>query len=379
MTRSAGKILTTIWHDPDFVALRRDEQRVYLLLLTQNDVNWCGICKLTPSTWAGMCSESTVRSLNRALKVLEHKRFIATDKNTQELLIRSFVKYNVDPERRPGHFEALARDFKTIYSPTLTSLFLEQLDENIVAALTQPTPRAREHAHTHVTPAPPHAHTPRTSLVFSLNSLQSSVATDDVSGADEPAPTPPPDQHDPNNEEEQTTLIQTVITQLANQRLQEAQAAARTNQRAPIHNHTAWLRTTQTEIAEEATDTIREALRYTGPNPTPTTLLNAYHNLPNLQANTDIRATRIYLDNEHNGTPITMHQAHQQALAETTTPTNPEEPASSRSQHPPGEPTKPPVASDPGISGEDATDSDWLSPICNKSAEDLAETPNRAQ
>lgn len=48
MARDHARIYTSIWDDPDFLALGESEQLTYLKLVSSPDVTWCGVLPLLP-------------------------------------------------------------------------------------------------------------------------------------------------------------------------------------------------------------------------------------------------------------------------------------------------------------------------------------------
>lgn len=94
MARSYARIITAIWRNKEFRALRGGCQRVYLLLVTQPDISAAGTLPLTIRRWADLADDTTPQDIMAALEDLEAKRFIAMDRVAEELLVRSFVKWD---------------------------------------------------------------------------------------------------------------------------------------------------------------------------------------------------------------------------------------------------------------------------------------------
>lgn len=94
MARSYARIITAIWRNKEFRRLPSAAQRVYLLLVTQPDISAAGTLPLTVRRWADLAEDTTVDNIAAALEVLEAGRFIAMDRVTEELLVRSFVKWD---------------------------------------------------------------------------------------------------------------------------------------------------------------------------------------------------------------------------------------------------------------------------------------------
>lgn len=94
MARSYARIMTAIWRNKEFRALESGPQRAFLLLVSQPDITAVGVLPLTLRRWADMAADTTVVSLEKDLLALESGRFIAIDRVTEELLVRSFVKWD---------------------------------------------------------------------------------------------------------------------------------------------------------------------------------------------------------------------------------------------------------------------------------------------
>ena len=92
MARGHGRILTSIWEDADFLALEEREQRLYLFLISQPNLNHAGLLDLTLRRWSRKARGLTSADLENLLQSLEAARFIVMDDDTEELLIRSFIR-----------------------------------------------------------------------------------------------------------------------------------------------------------------------------------------------------------------------------------------------------------------------------------------------
>lgn len=94
MARSFARIITAIWRNAEFRALHSGAQRVYLLLVTQPNISAAGTLPLTVRRWAEMSPDTTVQHINRELEALTAGRFIGVDLSTEEVLVRSFVRWD---------------------------------------------------------------------------------------------------------------------------------------------------------------------------------------------------------------------------------------------------------------------------------------------
>jgi hypothetical protein len=92
MARAHGRILSSIWEDEDFLALTEQQQRLYLFLISQPNLNHAGLLPLTLRRWARKSRGLTAAELDKHLQALTETGFIVLDDDTEELLIRSFVR-----------------------------------------------------------------------------------------------------------------------------------------------------------------------------------------------------------------------------------------------------------------------------------------------
>lgn len=127
MARGHGRILTSIWEDSDFLALEEREQRFYLFLISQPNLNHAGLLDLTLRRWARKASGLTVAELEQRIECLEKARFIVVDDDTEELLIRSFVR-NDGVWRMPKVMGAMVSGALEITSRKLQAAMLAEMD-----------------------------------------------------------------------------------------------------------------------------------------------------------------------------------------------------------------------------------------------------------
>jgi hypothetical protein len=106
MPRSEARIFTSIWRDPAFLALSGGAQRLYMFLLSQEDLTYCGVIPLRPPRWASKAAGLTLPELECHLKELEGTAypkpnpdpesagtpFVVADEDTGELLVRSLLR-----------------------------------------------------------------------------------------------------------------------------------------------------------------------------------------------------------------------------------------------------------------------------------------------
>lgn len=126
MARDHGRIRHRIWSDPDFLALRESEQRLFMLALSQSGLSYSGVVPFTLRRWRGLASDSTIPKLRKAVAALESARFVVLDEDSEELLIRSFVRHDGILDS-PNICRAMVRDADAVCSPLLRAVFLCEL------------------------------------------------------------------------------------------------------------------------------------------------------------------------------------------------------------------------------------------------------------
>ena len=126
MARDHARILTSIWRNDDFIALDPIDQRTFLFLLSQPDLSHCGALTLAYRRWAlaapGMDSEGIRESVAR----LASARFVIIDEQTEELLIRTFVRHD-GVLKQPQMVKAATKAAEAIHSTPLRTLALGSL------------------------------------------------------------------------------------------------------------------------------------------------------------------------------------------------------------------------------------------------------------
>lgn len=127
MARGHGRILTSIWEDEDFLALTEEQQRLYLFLISQPNLNHAGLLPLTLRRWARKAAGLTAADLETRLHALAQARFLVLDEDTEELLIRSFVR-NDGVWKQPKVMGAMVSGALEISSRVLRRALLEEMD-----------------------------------------------------------------------------------------------------------------------------------------------------------------------------------------------------------------------------------------------------------
>jgi hypothetical protein len=127
MARSHGRILASIWDDDDFRDLSPEEQRMYMFLLSQPNLNHAGLLPLTLRRWARTAAGLTGADIEEHLTALARARFVVLDEDTEEVLVRSFVR-NDGVWKQPRVMGAMVAGALEISSRRLRAALLAEVD-----------------------------------------------------------------------------------------------------------------------------------------------------------------------------------------------------------------------------------------------------------
>lgn len=94
MARNYAQIQLNIWRDPDFLALSEHAKFVYFLVLSQPTLTHAGVTVYMPARWARYSPNGDADAIANGVAELVAKRFVMVDYDTDELLVRSFIKHN---------------------------------------------------------------------------------------------------------------------------------------------------------------------------------------------------------------------------------------------------------------------------------------------
>jgi len=127
MARTHGRTATAIWSDPDFITLSEGAQRMYLFLCSQSDLSHAGLVPLRGRRWAKKAAEMSPGTVQDRLDELSRTRYIVVDEDTEEVLIRTFVR-NDGVYKQPKVMLRMREDARQIESPRLRAAFRAELD-----------------------------------------------------------------------------------------------------------------------------------------------------------------------------------------------------------------------------------------------------------
>lgn len=94
MARDRANINTNIHTDQDWRDLTIAEQHLYWLLSTHPDLNYVGVVDWRTARLSAMAADATRDGIQATAESLQEKRFVFIDEDTEEILVRSFMRHD---------------------------------------------------------------------------------------------------------------------------------------------------------------------------------------------------------------------------------------------------------------------------------------------
>ncbi|GAA4845648.1 hypothetical protein GCM10023201_41250 [Actinomycetospora corticicola] len=126
MAREHARILTSIWSDRDWRARSVLEQWLYVRVVSDKHINNAGVLPLWESRWARAAVDLDVDAVEKARRGLSEHRFLVVDEETDEALVRSFMRGD-RVYRQPNVLKNALGEAATTESPILRSVLAEEL------------------------------------------------------------------------------------------------------------------------------------------------------------------------------------------------------------------------------------------------------------
>ncbi|MCS4277382.1 hypothetical protein M2390_002588 [Mycetocola sp. BIGb0189] len=126
MAREHANIRLDIWNDDDFRALSESAQLLYLKLLTSATLSYAGVADWRPPRVAALSGGGTAAAVRAAADELEAGLFVVVDEDTEEILIRSFLKHD-GLLNKPNVTKAMVTAFGQVASARLRGVVVFQL------------------------------------------------------------------------------------------------------------------------------------------------------------------------------------------------------------------------------------------------------------
>lgn len=126
MAQDFAPLLRSIWSDEDWRSLSVDAQHLYLLLLSHPDRNSAGVLSLTRRKWQRLAADLHSDRLDMGLAELDATGFIVIDDDTEEVLVRAFIR-RATVYKHIRMFANALREASEVESPRLRSALGQEL------------------------------------------------------------------------------------------------------------------------------------------------------------------------------------------------------------------------------------------------------------
>jgi hypothetical protein len=127
--RPFAKVYKSIWRDEEFTHLTGSAQRLYVLLISQPNITLAGMLPLQPNKWSRLAADSTPAAVREAIGALDELCFTVTDDDTEELLVRTYMRTAVLDNRKPWTTQkGVIRYCLQAESPLIRATLADQLE-----------------------------------------------------------------------------------------------------------------------------------------------------------------------------------------------------------------------------------------------------------
>lgn len=145
MPRTYAKLYVEVWAaDSDFRELSATAQRLYWLLCSQDELTSAGVLPIRARRWSHFAADTTEADVRSDLAELNAARKVLIDDDTEELLVRSFIRRD-EGWRTPNIRKSIERAIANIESETLRDLAEYELRRAIAEhnkePFTEPLPK----------------------------------------------------------------------------------------------------------------------------------------------------------------------------------------------------------------------------------------------
>jgi hypothetical protein len=122
------KVVRSIWTDPEWLDLSSTEKLIYLQLISQPNISKCGVLPFVPRRWAHMHPDLGPDDLNAAIDSLERLGYVFVDRDTEELLVRTYMRYD-EAWRQTNGVRGIQIEAEQIMSKPLLQQVLQEFEK----------------------------------------------------------------------------------------------------------------------------------------------------------------------------------------------------------------------------------------------------------
>jgi hypothetical protein len=127
MARDYARVRVDMWIlDGDVRELSPAAQHLYFVLLTSPSLSYCGVADWRPGRLAALAKGWTADDVRRAATELSAHRYIVIDEETEEVLVRTFIRHDgLMKEARMA--VSMVKAFATVASNTIRGVIVHEL------------------------------------------------------------------------------------------------------------------------------------------------------------------------------------------------------------------------------------------------------------
>ncbi len=124
--RDFAQIKLSIWNDDSFLDLSSDAQLLYFVLISHPTMNRAGVGTWHAGRLSGLCASWSRPVVESAARELIDGRFIVIDEDTDEFLVRTFVRHDGLMKQR-NLATTMAREFAAVGSRAIKGVVVWEL------------------------------------------------------------------------------------------------------------------------------------------------------------------------------------------------------------------------------------------------------------
>jgi hypothetical protein len=132
MARTSSYFKTSIWGD-EFRALPVAAQHLYIAIWTSAGLSYAGVADWRPARIAKVAADLTPELVIEAGLILHRGLYIVVDEETEEVLIRTFIR-NDGLMEQPNVAAAMVSDYAKVASPAIRGVIVHELKRLFEAA-----------------------------------------------------------------------------------------------------------------------------------------------------------------------------------------------------------------------------------------------------
>ena len=126
MAREFARVNMDIWQNLDWRALPPLEQHLYFTLWTHPGLTYCGVLDWRPGRIAAMAGGWTAPDVRASAVALSERRFVVVDEDTEELLIRSWIRHD-GLMKQPRMAVSMVNAYACVVSATIRGVIAHEV------------------------------------------------------------------------------------------------------------------------------------------------------------------------------------------------------------------------------------------------------------